>query len=287
MFLMDPLSKIFLYLFLVTSMLGIGLQTSAGDMRSLLDSKGVLLRLLVANFIVVPAIGIAMAKLMNFPPDTATAMILLACTPGGISAVQFTSKVKTSLAFAGGSAVTLSFLSMIVSPFLLMFVLPSVSTGIPYARVFLNIAVFLLLPLVFGMLVRFKGAKSADRLTKPFALIGTISFIVLIILIMDERKQAMNAIGARVLISMLAFILLSMALGWFLGGPSRETRQISATASSMRFVALCLVIALNSFPSPEIYAPLIAFSALMIPPNLIFTLFYMVQKKLKSKKSTT
>ena len=285
MFLMDPISKIFLYLFLVTSMLGIGLQTSVGDMRLLLESKGLLLRLLIANFVVVPVIGIAMAKLMNFPPEIATAMILLACTPGGISAVQFTSKIKTSLAFAGGSAVALSFLSMIVSPFLLMVVLPSVSTGIPYGRVFLNIAVFLLFPLAVGMLVRFKGEKSATRLVKPFALIGTISFIIVVILIMDERKQAMNAIEARVVFSMLAFILLSMAVGWFLGGPDRETRQISATASSMRFVALSLVIALNSFPSPEIYAPLIAFSALMIPPNLLFTIFYIVQKKRQSKKS--
>jgi BASS family bile acid:Na+ symporter len=287
MFLMDPLSKIFLYLFLVTSMLGVGLQTSVMDMRSLLESKGLLLRLLAANFIVVPIIGIAMARMMNLSPEVATALILLACTPGGVSAVQFTSKIKSSLAFAGGAAVTLSFLSMIISPLLLMFVLPSATAGLPYGRIFLNIAVLLLLPLAVGMLVRFKWEELASRLAKPFAIIGTISFLVVLILLMNIRKQAMHEIGSTAVIAMLLFIVLSMATGWFLGGPDRETRQISATASSMRFAALCLVIALNSFPGPEIYTPLIAFSALMIPPNLLFTIFYIIQKKRRSKKSTT
>ena len=53
MFLMDTFSRILTFVFVSTAMLSVGLETTADDLRSLLASKGLLLRSLVANFVAV------------------------------------------------------------------------------------------------------------------------------------------------------------------------------------------------------------------------------------------
>ena len=283
---MDLLPRILTLLFLITAMLSVGMQTTAGDLRSLLRSKGLLLRSLLANFVAVPIVGIVLARTLPLKPEAATALLLLACTPGGISALQFTTKIKGASLFAGSSAFLLSFVAVFLSPALLTLVLPGdISVGIPYGRALLFILVFLLLPLVAGTLVRSRAERLAEKLSKPCAIMSAVLFIVVLVLIMGLRKEAMNAVGKEALLYMLLFIIISMAVGWFMGGPAKETRPVLATVTGMRHVALCLLIALNTFPDPAVQAPLLAFSALMVPPNMLLTAYMVIRSRKAARAS--
>ena len=75
--------------------------------------------------------------------------------------------------------------------------------------------------------------------------------------------------GQMGLISIVVFILVSMFIGWVLGGPRRFTRPVLATISSMRNIALGLAIAIRSFDM-AVVAPLVAFAAIMVPLNLLY-----------------
>ena len=280
MFLMDTLSRILVFVFLITAMLSVGLQIRAGDLRSLLGSKGLLLRSLLANFVAVPIVGIVLARTLPLKPEAATALLLLACTPGGISALQFTTRIKGASLFAGSSAFLLSFVAVFLSPALLALVLPGdISVVIPYGRALLFVVVFLLLPLVAGTLVRSRAERPAEKLSKLCAIMSAVLFIVVFVLIMGLRKEAMNAVGKEALLYMLIFIIISMAVGWFMGGPAKETRPVLATVTGMRHVALSLLIALNTFPDPAVQTPLVAFSALMVPPNMLLTAYMVIRSR--------
>jgi len=284
MFLLDTLPKMLTYLFLVTAMLSVGMQTTTRDLRSLLASKGLLLRALLANFVVVPIIGILLTRMLPLTPGATVAFLLLACTPGGISAVQFTTKIKGASLFAGSCAFLLSFVAVVLSPALLELALPGdISVVVPYGRALLFVVAFLLVPLVLGIAVSRRVEGVAEKLAKPCALISAVAFVSVIVLLMSQRKEAMNAVGKEALLSMLLFIVLSMIAGWFMGGPARETRHVLASVTGMRFVALCLVIALNSFPDPAVQTALVAFSALMIPPNMLYTLYWVIRSKRKAR----
>jgi BASS family bile acid:Na+ symporter len=277
---MDLLPSILTLLFLFTAMLSVGLQTTAADLRSLLRSKGFLLRSLLANFIAVPIVGIVLTKILPFKPGAATALLLLACTPGGISALQFTTKIKGASLFAGSSAFLLAFVAVFLSPALLALVLPGdISVVIPYGRALLFVLLFLLLPLVAGTLVYSKGERLAEKLSKPCTIMSAVLYIAVLVLIMGLRKEAMNAVGKEALLYMLIFIIISMAVGWFMGGPAKETRPLLATVTGMRHVALSLLIALNAFPDPAVQAPLLAFSALMVPPNTLLTAYMVIRSR--------
>ena len=267
-------------------MLGVGLQITGGDLRSLLGPKGLLLRTLLANFVAVPIVGIVLARTLPLKPEAATAFLLLACTPGGISALQFTTRIKGASLFAGISAFLLTFVAVFLSPALLTLVLPGdISVGIPYGRALLWILLFLFLPLVAGTLVRIRAERLAEKLSKLCAILSAVLFVVVLVLFMGQRKEAMNAVGKEALLCMLLFIVISMAVGWFMGGPAKETRPVLATVTGMRHAVLCLIIALNTFPDPAVQAPLVAFSALMVPPSMLLTAYMVIRSRKAARES--
>ena len=284
MHMLDTVQWAILLLFLITTMAGIGLQVNLRDLAAMLQRKGLLLRSFLVNFAVVPALGWLATRLILMTPTSADAILILACAPGGMSGIQFTSKRKDVLAFAGQAAFLLTALSIFVSPLLMSLFLPAdLPLVVPYARAFWFIVLFLLLPMCLGVLLRERADRLADRLGKPVALIGTLAFVVFVVLTLSARQAAMGALGTGEVEAMLGFIVATMIAGWLAGGPDRETRQVLASASSMRNAALCLAIAARNFPDAGVEVPLVAFSALMIPPNLVFLVGTLILKRRRGK----
>jgi hypothetical protein len=54
LFLMDPLTRLLLYVFIAGSMLGIGLKAGKAELLSVFRDKSWILRALVADFILIP-----------------------------------------------------------------------------------------------------------------------------------------------------------------------------------------------------------------------------------------
>ena len=277
---LDLLARIALLVFAVAAMLGVGMQTTPGDLRLVLERKGLLLRTFLANFVVVPLLGILLVRTLPIKPEGAIALLLLACTPGGISALQFTTKIKGASMFAGVCALLMSFAVLFLSPLLLRLALPGdVSLVIPYGRCLLWNLVVLLLPFGAGMLVRSRWEPPAEKLARLCALVSALSFFTSVALLLGLRKEAMNAIPKEALIVSLCFIAISMVIGWFMGGPEGETRPVLATITGMRHTTLSLIIALNTFPEGAEKNYLIAFSGLMIPPSLLLTIYMIIQSR--------
>jgi len=282
MFLLDPLTKALFYVFLAGSMLGIGLKIGKDEVLPVLRDKSWLVRMFAANFLLIPALGILAAKALAVKPENALALIVLACSPGGMSALQFLSKKKepAALAYGGGTTVLLSFLSIFISPFLIALAIPEGMTlAVPYGKAVLFVSLFMLLPLFLGILVHGTAGAVANRLAGPVALIGTLAFVGVMVKLLDLTKWAKGEVGKRGLLAIVAFILLSMLIGWILGGPRKFTRPVLASACSMRNIALGLAIAVRSFDI-AVLTPLVAFAAIMVPLNLL----YMIVSKAAGKK---
>lgn len=281
---LDTLQWAILLLFLVTTMAGIGLQVNLHDLGEVLQRKGLLIRSLLVNFLAIPLLGWLATRLVPMAPATADAILILACAPGGMSAIQFTSKRKDVLAFAGQLAFLLTGLSIFLSPILMSMFFPGdLPVIVPYERALWFVVLFLLLPMGLGVLLRERAERLAEQLSKPMAIIGSIAFVVFVVVTLSARRTAMAALGGGEVETMLGLIVTTMIVGWLAGGPQRENRQVLASASSMRNVALGLAIVTRSFPGAGMEVPLVAFSALMIPPNLIFLVATLILNKRREK----
>jgi BASS family bile acid:Na+ symporter len=285
MFLLNSTEQLLILAFVVMTMLSVGMHSHVSGFRSLLAQRALLTRALVANFVVVPLVGVAFALLLPLQPHVAGALVLLACTPGGVSAIQFTTQVKGGETLAGGTVFLLSLLAVFLSPLILWLVLGRVGVRIPYGGSLLALLLYMVVPILVGMLVLDKAPGAAAKLSKPLALAGIAAFIAFMVVTGSKRQAAVGEIGWAAAGSMLLFIAVSMAVGWFLGGPAHDSRQILATATSMRNAALCLAIVESTSPDHAVLVPLVAFSLLMVPTNMFFTIYHTVQAKRRARKA--
>jgi BASS family bile acid:Na+ symporter len=105
--------------------------------------------------------------------------------------------------------------------------------------------------------------------------LGGLSIVIFIItaLITGKYKMpAIKSIGTPGIVAIMAFTLGSWAIGWLLGGPEVRNRKVLAISTSMRNVGICLPIAANYFPGTDVVVPLLAFSGISIPMNMLFAL---------------
>ena len=274
------MTKTFAIIFLITTMAAIGLKVTMGEIATALGNRSLMIRSLVVNLIIVPVIGLLLVEIVPMSHDAAVGILLLAAAPGGLNAIQFTSKSKDALCYAASLLFILTLLSVFLSPLIAALLLPMDSPlALPYARVIRFLLLYLLLPLVAGLTIHRVSKRFANLLSKPMALCGTVFFIVVVIRLMAQRKQAMAAMSKTELAAMIGFIILMMIIGWLFGGPSNQTRRILATTTSMRNAALCLLIAINSFPGTDVIVTVVAFSGLMIPPNMLLAVYEIIKER--------
>ena len=279
---MDSFARFLSYVFLITAMLGIGLKVRVADVQATLHQRRFLLRSLVANFVYIPALGFLIVFLVPMPTDIAVGFILLAVTPGGLSALQYLGGSPDKLFIEGALTFILSLLAIFISPAIAGAVLPIELRLAPvHGPAIRFLLLYLLLPLLAGLAIRQKLPKPAEKLSKLMIIAATLAITAFGFLLATKRQAALAALDWTVLSAMAAFILGSMVIGWISGGPAREMRAVLATASSMRNCALCYFIAIRSFPGKNVDVAVIAFSFLMVPPNSALSFFEIVWKRRK------
>jgi BASS family bile acid:Na+ symporter len=280
---MDPLTKILTSVFLISTMAAIGLKVTMVEIVSSLRDRSLMIRSLVVNIVIVPLLGLLLVKIVPMSQDAKVGILLLAVSPGGLNAIQFTSKTKGALCYATSLLFILTLLSVLLSPVVVSFMLPvDTSFALRYGRVIMFLFLFILLPLLAGLGVHRVSKRVAEMLSKPMAIIGTVFFVVVVIRMLAQRKQAMAAMSKTELAAMIVFIILTMIIGWLFGGPSIETRRVLATNTSMRNAALCFIMATRGFPDTNVIFTVVAFSGLMIFPNMLFTVYEIIKERKSS-----
>jgi hypothetical protein len=94
--------------------------------------------------------------------------------------------------------------------------------------------------------------------------------------------RPLNTIHGRgTIVAMLLLLLLSMLIGWLIGGPDRESLRVLATSTGMRSVIVVLYVAPHCFPGTNVDMIPIVYLSLMVPTNLLFLLAFTGWHKLR------
>ncbi|MCP4381377.1 MAG: hypothetical protein GY798_08165 [Hyphomicrobiales bacterium] len=276
----DTTVGVLITVFIVLAMLCVGLAVTGRDIRTALADTRKTGRALIANLIVAPLTAIVLVAVLPMPPAAGTVLILLGFAPGGINGIQFSTKVPGYLATAAGLLFVLSIIALVVVPALSVFLLDRVDGAtIRYGAVAFRAGLFILVPLVVGGAIRLASPAFATILYKPAMLISLLTFIASVVLSMALRQESLAALGTWTLVGMMAFILITMAAGWALGGPEREHRQILAVVTNLRNVGLVYTVVVGCCDDPLLPTAVLAFMALMVLPNLILTVYNAIWRK--------
>ncbi len=262
--------------FVAVVMFSIGLRVHGGELLDILRARTLFARALLANCVLVPAVGFLLVSLFPLAPAARIGILLLAAIPGTPIALQFTRKAKTRLAFAAAMTFVLSVVSVAMTPLAIQ-VIPETArrNEQPLLVLIANIALYIALPLAAGVWTFRRWPAIAPRLRLPLGLLASGVFVFLMWETRLVRADAFHAIrGGGAIVAMSLLLLFSMLIGWLIGGPDRESRRVLATTTGMRSVIVVLYVARCCFPSTDVYMVPIVYVSLMIPTNLAFHLAF-------------
>ena len=268
----DTTVELLIYVFITLAMLCVGMNATLADMLALLRERTRVRRAVIANIVIPPIVAFALVSLFPIDDAAATVLLLLAFAPGGINAVQFSTKAPGQLATAGELLFFLSAISLVAAPMAAGWLLPAdAAISIPIDQLTFRVVVLVAAPLAIGMAIRATAPGIAEKTYKPAMLISTLAFIASVLLSLSVRQDALRELGMDTAVAMLVFILILMAVGWVFGGPEPDHRQVLAVTTNLRNVGLVYLLVDECCGDSLLSTSVLAFMAVMVPANLVLT----------------
>ena len=130
-----------------------------------------------------------------------------------------------------------------------------------------------MVPIFAGRLIaKYITPTLAQKLSKW---IGTLSiglFIVITLLTSKTKSLDVKSIETGGIVFIVLLVIISWVLGWLLGGKEPRNKVVMAISTSMRNAGVCLAIVVHEFTGSRMIIPILAFSAISIPMNFLFSL---------------
>ena len=201
-------------------MFGLGLSLALADFRRVLGHPKAVAIALVLQALVLPAVCYGLILVMGLPPLYAVGLMLLAASPGGVSANLF------SHLFGGNVAMNISLtaintlLSIISLPLIGTWAIATFAGGgqvvpLQFGKVVEVIGV-VMIPVGIGMLVRSKAPSFAARAERPMkafsALVLAAFALIAIIKEWDALSNSFMQLGPAV----VAFNVISLLAGYYI-----------------------------------------------------------------------
>jgi BASS family bile acid:Na+ symporter len=247
---------------LVSLTLGAGLQVNREHLRAILKDGGLLSRAFLANFILVPIVGVFLVRAFHLDADIATGVLLMAIAPGVPFVLAGARKKGGKLGLAVTLGLVFPLLSIATVPITAALVLPAgAEAELPMKQFVITLLLFQLLPLVIGLALAERLPALAGKLESPLRWLFLATILVLVVLVGPRIVHDIGAIyGSRALLAMLCIVVFSAAVGWLLGGRDRAERRTLSLGTALRNIGLCSLVGTVSFSAqPRVAATVLTY----------------------------
>lgn len=253
--------RLAIFVFVVTSMLSVGLGLSLAQILKPLRSARLVFSALVANFVLVPILAYLITKAITLPQPLAIGILLLGTGAGAPFLPKLVEFAKGNLALAVGLMVVLMTVTVVYMPISLPILIPTARVNAWHiAKPLLT---FMLLPLFFGLLVRASSKSSASYFEPYLRHTSTASLVLAILLVLAAHyREAVRTIGFNAILAGAALLVVSFGCGFVLGGASAEAKSVLAFGTAQRDISAALVVAVENFPQTDVVLMLIVVALL-------------------------
>jgi bile acid:Na+ symporter, BASS family len=269
--------KIVVAVFLVAFMFQAGLGCDYRDLLAALKNANCMVRVVLANFIIVPIIGVIAVRVFALDDFVAVGILMMAISPG-VPFLPMVAGAKHGGDQGLATALTglLPILAIVTVPITAPLVLPvDALAHIKLGSFIINLLLLQLLPLILGLFIRARTPDRAPALIRFFMLIALAAIILLLFVIVPKMGNAFVAVyGSRGLIATLLLVVLSAVTGWLLGGSEVHYRNTMTLATVMRNFGLALLVTGQNFPDTVASAVVLTYFVIQfIFANLLGTFF--------------
>ena len=241
-------------LFVIGNSLGLGLTLQIGRMLAdFFRHWHLAARVLLINFVILPALIIGFAALVHIPADIKIGYCIVALAAGAPFAPMLTRLAKGDVAMSTTLFVVLIVGTAVVVPLALS---PTVSAlvpaipRIPIWSVAWPLLVFLLLPVFIGCVlrVRYPAAAGGER---PLQLISlTCLLLYANVFIVSNWNSFVSAWGSGTYGAAVAVPILGIVLGSLISRKSVGARRASVITTTQRSISGAIVVTVFNYPQP-------------------------------------
>jgi BASS family bile acid:Na+ symporter len=253
-------------------MLGLGLSLTVADFKRIAVAPRAVLVGLFCQTLLLPVACFLIARSFHLGGALAVGLMLLAASPGGASANLFSHLARGDVALnitltAVNSVVSLVTLPLIVGVSLNTFMAEDRTVSLGFAKV-AQVFAIVLVPVVLGMLLRVKREAFAKRLDRPVRIMSAVFLAVMVLGALVKERSTLGRYLVEVGGAVVAFNLLSLAVGYFVPRLFRvERRQSVAIGMEIGVHNGTLAITLASSPlllnNNEMAVPAAMYSVVM------------------------
>jgi predicted Na+-dependent transporter len=237
--------------FVVAGMAALGLELTLKKIIEPLSDLFLLIRVVVANFLLVPALAYLILFLVPLSEGFRIGLILLATAAGAPFLPKLVQVAKGKVAMSVGVMVLLMVTTVIYVPLVLPLLLPGVAVN--PLEIASSLVVLMLLPMVVGLLINYRYEKLAALLQNTLSRIANVGLVLgFVALLALNWRFLLATIGSGAIISVLLLILGAFIIGWLLAGKDTAAKPVLALGTAQRNIAAALVVAGNNFSDPDV-----------------------------------
>src|SRR5499426_2394916 len=205
---MDILSRaipVTVLVFVVSSMLGVGLALTVNQILAPLRNLRVVSLALLGNFVLMPLGAFVIARFLRLDEPLGVALLLLGTAAGAPFLPLLARISKGNLAFAVGLMVLLMVVTVAYMPLVLPLLLEGVSVDpLKIAR---SLVFLMLVPLAIGLVVKARLSGAAAKMQSLLNKLSTLSLALLItLLLITNMQNVLSLFGTRGILASILFI---------------------------------------------------------------------------------
>jgi BASS family bile acid:Na+ symporter len=244
--LLSSLANVFTLAFVVTSMFSMGLRLTVGEIIEPLRNVRLVALALLANFVILPAAAVLLARVFIAGQDLQTGLILLSTAAGAPLLPKLAQIARGDIHFAVGLVVLLIVATVIYLPLVLPLLLPGVQ--VDAFDIALRLFLQMLLPLVAGLFINARYDEEAAELLPIMAQISNISLALMLVLMIGlNLNDVFGLFGSGAIIAIVLLLVVALVAGYVLGGPQPGTQRVLALGTSQRNLAAAFVVGTGNF----------------------------------------
>ncbi|WP_158059213.1 bile acid:sodium symporter family protein [Halorussus halophilus] len=259
---LESLATLSVLVFVVTSMLAMGLNLTVGQILDPLRDLRLVGKALLANFVLVPLAAYAILLVVSLSEAQSIGLVVLATAAGAPFLPKLVEMAKGEVAFGVGLMVLLMVVTVAYVPVVLPLLLPGVQVNpLDIAG---SLVTLMLVPLAVGLFVKARYAEAAASWQPTVSQISSTALVFLVVLMLVLNFDTMvGVVGTGVLLALVLLIAVSFAVGFLLGGPGSGTRSVLGLGTAQRNVSAALVVGAANFDDPDVVVVLVVGATLM------------------------
>lgn len=198
---------------LATIMLGMGMTLRPADLGAVARKPRALALGVVAQFVVMPLTGLALARAFDLSPELTVGVILVGSAPGGTASnvMVYLARGDTALSVAMTTVSTL--LAPLLTPLLVLWLagdyLPVDTRGL-----LVSILQIVLVPVVLGVALRVLLPRVVERLLDVMPIVSVVGITLVVLAVVAGSADTVLSAGLLVALVVVLHNAVGLALGY-------------------------------------------------------------------------